>query len=101
LPTEAEWEYACKANTETDYYSGEMTRPHGASSIDTVLNKVAWYVSNSNQTTHLVGQKQPNAFGLYDMHGNVWEWCWNGYDKEAYIKFARNTANPTDALSSL
>jgi formylglycine-generating enzyme required for sulfatase activity len=61
LPTEAEWEYAARAGT-----TGETYGP---------IDEIAWYGANAKRTTHPVGQKQPNAFGLYDMLGNVWQWC--------------------------
>lgn len=70
LPTEAEWEYACRAGTKVIRYSE--------------LDSIAWYKGNSEMTTHNVGQKQPNAWGLYDMLGNVWEWCTDLYDTEIY-----------------
>ncbi|MGE7863531.1 formylglycine-generating enzyme family protein [Bacillus mobilis] len=70
LPSEAEWQYACKANT-TGYTYG-------------ALEKIAWYNENSNGQIHDVGQKEPNAWGLYDMLGNVWEWCYDLYDEQVY-----------------
>ncbi|MES2061712.1 MAG: formylglycine-generating enzyme family protein [Bacteroidota bacterium] len=70
LPTEAEWEYGCKAGTTGIRY-GE-------------LDAIAWYKANSNKSTHDVGLKEPNAWGLYDMLGNVWEWCSDIYDETVY-----------------
>jgi formylglycine-generating enzyme required for sulfatase activity len=70
LPTEAEWEYACKAGTTGIRY-GE-------------LDAIAWYKTNAAGTTHAVGIKQPNPWGLYDMLGNVWEWCSDVYDETVY-----------------
>jgi len=71
LPTEAEWEYACRAWTSDRRFSD------GDDPGYTNLTNYAWYEVNSGGTTHPVGQKLPNAWGLYDMHGNVFEWCQN------------------------
>ena len=70
LPTDEEWEYACRAGATGDY----CKLANGTEITGSTLGQVAWFEDNSDEKTHPVGQKQPNAFGLYDMHGNVWEW---------------------------
>ena len=93
LPTEAQWEYAARAASTTAFANGDIIET--ACNIDTNLSKMAWYCGNSNSKTHPVAQKQPNAWGLFDMHGNVWEWCSDWYGKY----FAKSVTDPVGPSS--
>jgi len=89
LPTEAEWEYACRAWTSTRF-------SYGDDPDYTNLTNYAWYWPNSGQQSHPVGQKLPNPWGLYDMHGNVWEWCQDFWSTRLPGGISLDPQGPTD-----
>lgn len=91
LPTEAEWEYACRAGTSTAYYFGDNPGD---------LGKYAWFLDNSNNKFQKSGQKLPNAWGLYDMLGNVAEWTLDYYQKDAFEKLADNSVDPLPVFNT-
>jgi formylglycine-generating enzyme required for sulfatase activity len=90
LPTEAEWEYACRGGAASGNY-----KYSGSNNLD----EVGWYKENATFKTEPVGQKKPNELGIYDMNGNVWEWCWDWFDREYYKNSAPN--NPKGPLSGI
>ncbi len=87
LPTEAQWEYACRAGTTSVHHLGDAQKAKA-------LARAGWYLRNSGETTHPVGEKEPNEFGLHDMHGNVSEWCEDVFDAEFYSKPEASLKDP-------
>ena len=86
LPTEAQWEFACRADTTTQFYTGDDEKG---------LEAAAWFDEDFDTgSTHPVGLKLPNAWGLYDLHGNVWEWCLDGWNEHAYKRRPNAVADP-------
>jgi formylglycine-generating enzyme required for sulfatase activity len=83
LPTEAEWEYACRSGGKNQQYAGSAS-----------VDALAWYKENADASPHAVGRKLPNDLGIFDMSGNVWEWCLDSFDKDAYLKATRRLGNP-------
>jgi formylglycine-generating enzyme required for sulfatase activity len=83
LPTEAEWEYACRSGGKQQPYAGGEA-----------LDAAAWYKENADDSTHPVGRKRANDLGIYDISGNVWEWCLDCFDKDAFLKALSTLENP-------
>src|SRR4029077_3824880 len=90
LPTEAEWEHACRAGAATSRYYGETAE---------VLSHYGWYFDNSPEQTQPVGTKKPNDWGVFDMHGNVWNWCQETYKLYAMAKQGSPIDDIEDSLN--
>ena len=94
LPTEAEWEFACGGRSTGEWCCED----------ESMLRRYAWYSENSKGTTHTVGTREANPFGLYDLHGNVWEWCQDNYDQDYYssspVVNPMNVSSASDSMAA-
>jgi formylglycine-generating enzyme required for sulfatase activity len=100
LPTEAQWEYAARGETRTAFSFGDECNAGTCSSCATADDFMLW-CANAGGSTHPLGEKLPNPFGLHDMHGNVWEWCEDVYDEEFYGTPAAAGPNPVSTAGSV
>ncbi len=92
LPTEAEWEYACRAGATTAFANGDITERY--CDYDPVLDVIGWYCGNDENWSSAVAQKIPNDWGLYDMHGNLSEWCNDWYREDMYAGCGDSIIDP-------
>jgi formylglycine-generating enzyme required for sulfatase activity len=92
LPTEAQWEYACRGAREEDWATTDYFNGDG----DAALDQVGWYGQDfeTGSTSSVDSDREPNAWGLRDVHGNVWEWCWDDWDEDAYRKRVDGVVDP-------
>ena len=97
LPTEAQWEYACRAGNPGRRCVSAQPKPSPGAVEGTLLGQYAWFNDNSGDQTHAVEQKLPNIWGLYDMYGNVWQWCQDWYENDFYAKSSKD--DPTGSSS--
>lgn len=100
LPTDAEWEYAYRSGTNAAYYNGKNSQAT-CKTNDLNASLIGWYKANSNSLLHIVKQKNPNLWGIYDMPGNVWEWCNDWQDHGALKKDETNPLGPTSGTQKI